>query len=130
MNNHPIVYHTGISGFQLAVYDWVHKCVGPEYAKNKEERCLRALEENVELVQALDLPYEKALAILNYVYSRPKGDPQQECGGSFITLAALASTMGIRLDDEGNKELRRCWENIEKIRSKTMAKDLRGEGLK
>lgn len=120
-----------ISLFQKRVREWILTTLGKKSGDNLEERLLRFYEEATELVQALDLPKERAQAILDYVYGRPKGDPEQEFGGTGITLAGLAScrVVNISLQQAFNKELRRCHKNSERIAAKQMAKELRGEGL-
>lgn len=106
--------------FQEAVYKWTVKAFGKEVAKDKVERNQRFLEEALELVQSLDLPKEDALKLVDYVYSRPKGEPSQEVGGVSVTLSNLCSANDIFLDIAAETELYRINrpEILEKIRIK------------
>ncbi len=117
--------------FQVRVRTWIKTVLGEKSADSLEERCLRFYEEATELVQALNLPKERAQAILDYVYNRPLGEPKQEFGGVGVTLCGLASCPGVRvsLPLAFEEELARAWERSEEIAKKQMAKELRGEGL-
>lgn len=115
--------------FQNNVRIWMLETFGEEIARHTEERCCRFLEESLELVQALDLPKEKAHALVEYVYGRPKGEKNQEAGGTLITLCALAFAADINLSKAADEENARCWRNQKKIREKAMAKSIKGEGL-
>mgnify|MGYP001575296809 FL=1 len=98
------------------------ECFGSEIPNDKRERAFRFLEEALELVQAAGTTKEQALKLVDYVYGRPVGELPQEVGGVGVTLAAFCSAHGIDLLDAQYQELRRCWNNIEKIRSKQAAK--------
>lgn len=121
-----------LKSMQRSVRDWVDKCFGIDSPAGYQvdERALRFFEEATELVQSAKLSEEQAHAIIAYVYNRPEGDPQQEAGGTLITFLALLNALKIDATIAFNKENVRCWENIERIRDKAMAKQLRGEGLK
>lgn len=110
------------SAFQIGVYDWLMACFGAEIACNKTERADRYLEETLELLQSVDYPVERIIALIGYVYGRPKGEPKQETGGVMVTLAAFCSFHDIDMDDAAQAELARVWTKIEAIRAKQAAK--------
>lgn len=110
------------SSFQNGVAEWLLQCFGPEISGDKLERSDRFIEEALELVQAVGYPEERISALLQYVYSRPIGEPQQEVGGVMVTLAALCWSHGIDLDEASRAELARIWTKIETIRAKQAVK--------
>ena len=108
--------------YQENVEEWLAACFPPSVTKDRQERTHRFLEEALELAQANGCTQEHALALVNYVYSRPMGKPELEVGGVMVTLASLCSATKIDMDEAGNAELRRNWDRIEVIRSKQAAK--------
>lgn len=91
---------------QDEVTKWVIRCFGRK-ALHLHERASRFLEESFELCQASGLPKEQALKLLDYVYSRPVGEPGQEIGGVGISLLALAEALSVSADAEELDELTR-----------------------
>jgi hypothetical protein len=77
---------------QRMIYEWVVRVFGTRNAMSGE-RAARFVEEAVELVQAVGLSRERVMAIVDVVYSRPKGDVFQEIGGVGLTLLALAAAV-------------------------------------
>lgn len=110
------------SNFQQRVLEWVKACFGASSIVNLEERNHRFIEEALELVQATGMPKDAAHQLVDYVYSRPAGEPHQEVGGVMITLAALCSAAGLAMGEDGETELRRCWRKVDVIRAKDAAK--------
>lgn len=110
--------------FQAQVAPWVIECFGEEIAADKIERNWRFLEESLELVQALNCSREDAHALVDYVFGRGKGDPPQELGGVMVTLAALANSNNLDINESGWLELGRCWAKIEQIREKQATKPI------
>ena len=110
--------------FQNRVHGWMLECFGAEIAGDKLERNDRFIEEALELVQSTDYPRERALALVDYVYGRPIGEPSQEVGGVRVTLAALCIAHGIDGEAAAETELTRILapEIIAKIRAKQAAK--------
>ncbi|MFN4296783.1 MAG: hypothetical protein ACK4FB_08055 [Brevundimonas sp.] len=110
--------------FQSRVLPWLMECFGAEIAADKVERCDRFIEEALELAQSLDWPIERAHALVEYVFNRPKGEPHQEVGGVMVTLAALCEAAGLDMQAGGDDELARIMrpEIVLKIRAKQAAK--------
>jgi hypothetical protein len=115
--------------FQQRLSNWVLHCFGAKIRSDKRERDMRFLEEALELVQARgNVSLKDAVAMVHYVYSRPKGEVAQEVGGVMTCLAALVATEqhpdGTEMDmmEEGEKELTRIWDHVEKIRQKQKLK--------
>jgi len=107
---------------QARVQPWMMACFGAEISADKLERSDRFIEEALELVQSGDYPKERALALVDYVYGRDKGEMHQEVGGVMITLAAFCLAHGIDMHEAGEAELDRIWTKVEKIRAKQAAK--------
>lgn len=110
--------------YQERVWDWLYKCFGQDIACDQTERSFRFLEEALELVQAAGATKEQALALVDYVYSRDRGEVRQELGGVMVTLAAFAAAAGFDLEVCGQDELNRVSqpEIIDKIRKKQAMK--------
>lgn len=108
--------------FQLRVVNWMMETFSMEVCRDRRERNHRFLEESLELGQARGCTAAEAHMLVDYVYSRPVGDPEQEVGGVMVTLAALCAADDVSMVDLGNRELARCWQNIDKIRAKQARK--------
>lgn len=111
-----------VESFQSRCQPWLLECFGAEIAADKTERNHRFLEETLELVQSLGCTQSEALQLVDYVYSRPVGDPPQECGGVMVTLAALCLANSLDVHECGEIELARVWTKVEQIRAKQAAK--------
>lgn len=108
--------------YQDRVQDWMQACFGREISKDGAERCHRFTEEALELVQSLGMSSDDAHALVDYVYGRPLGEPDQEVGGVMVTLAALCTPFGLNLNEAAEKELSRVWTKVDQIRAKQAAK--------
>lgn len=111
-------YNFGVRCLKWALYTF-----GSTLVYNSQERCARFLEEALELVQALGFNKRRALALVEYVYGREPGEVDQEFGGVMNTLYLLGETGGRNLHELGERELSRCWDNVEKIREKNLLKN-------
>lgn len=111
--------------FIYNVYSWIRSTFGePESIDSEKEiRSRRFIEEAIELVQACGTPKEEVAIILDYVYSRPKGEIEQEVGGIMVTLAGHAAVFGYDPETCGNTELNRIRKiDPQKILLKDLAK--------
>ena len=108
--------------FQSRVQPWLTACFGEAIASDRTERNHRFLEEALELVQAAGCTRGEALRLVDYVYGRPAGDPDQEVGGVMVTLAALCQAHGLDMHIAADTELARIWTKVEAIRAKQLAK--------
>lgn len=109
--------------FQERVDVWMDACFGETIKADRLERCDRFLEEALELAQTeASFTAERAYALVDYVFSRPIGEPKQEVGGVMVTLAALCNTFGIRIPNAAEAELARIWTKVEAIRAKQLSK--------
>lgn len=111
-----------ITSYQLRVQQWLEVCFSPSVRADVRERTHRFLEEALELAQANGCTRNDAISLIDYVFGRPQGVPEQEVGGVMVTLASLCSASNINMDEAGNRELERNWERIELIRAKQKAK--------
>jgi len=111
-----------VASFQSRVAPWMAACFGDAIASDVVERCDRFVEEAIELTQSLGHSAERAHALVDYVYGRPKGGPEQEVGGVMVTLAALCLATGCNMHAAGEAELVRIWIKIDQIREKQAAK--------
>lgn len=111
-----------ISAFQQAVGAWMKGTFTRAITLDRTERADRFLEESLELLQANNYSKERALALVDYVYSRPVGEARQELGGVMVTVAAYANALHIPMEIAALDELTRCWDKQELIREKQKAK--------
>lgn len=108
--------------YQTKVDAWIIACFGQKVRDDKIERNHRFLEEALELVQSTGCTANEAHQLVDYVFSRPIGDPGPEVGGTMNTLAALCNANGIDLDHEAEHELARIWGKMEEIHTKWLSK--------
>lgn len=114
--------------YQERVADWLQECFGSDVASAKLERTHRFLEEALELAQAGGCSSSDALALVEYVYSRPIGDVTAETGGVLVTLAGMAEAYEIDMAAAGETELARNQARTSEIREKR-ARKLRNSPL-
>ena len=110
------------STFQTRTNEWYEACFSQGSQISEVERAHRFLEEALELVQANGSSKEDALALVDYVFDRPSGDPENEVGGVMVTLAVLCQVTGLDMMSSAEKELSRNWRRIDAIRHKHAAK--------
>jgi hypothetical protein len=108
--------------FQARVQPWLMACFGAMIAGDREERNHRFFEEAGELVQSLGMSAHEAHQLVDYVWNRPVGEPNQEVGGTMVTLAALCLANALDMHAAGETELARVWTKVEQIRAKQAAK--------
>jgi len=110
--------------FQHRVYPWMLECFGVKIAADGKERNHRFFEEATELVQSKGLTRSEAHQLVDYVFNRPIGEPQQEVGGVMVTLAAWCLAHGLDMHEAGEIELARISvpEMVAKIRAKQASK--------
>ena len=110
--------------YQSRVKPWLDACFGPQIAIDKTERNHRFIEEALELVQSTGCTRSEAHQLVDYVYGREVGDPDQEVGGVMNTLAALCLAHGLDMHEAGERELARVNQPhiLEKIRAKQKSK--------
>lgn len=75
---------------------WVVSRFG-EGAMDRQERATRVLEEAIELAQAEGVGEARAKRLMEHVYSRPKGEPNQEAAGTMVCLLAWAAAANYNL---------------------------------
>lgn len=111
--------------FQRGVELWMDQCFVPSLYSNMVERGDRFLEEALEMLQANGYPRERIATLVDYVWSRPKGELGQEVGGVMVTLAGYCWIAGLDMHEEGARELKRITqpEVMAKIRAKQEAKN-------
>lgn len=106
------------SSFQRRVVDWLSACFPVRATTDRAERTHRFLEEALELAQANGCSYSDAVKLVDYVYSRPIGQPFSEVGGVMVTLAGLCHASKIDMEEAADEELSRNWSRIAIIRQK------------
>lgn len=112
----------GATSYQERVEAWLEACFPPSVRSDRSERTHRFLEEALELAQANGCSRRDAIALVEYVFGRPQGQPDLEVGGVMVTLASLCSATGLNMDEAGDRELERNWSRIETIRAKQQSK--------
>lgn len=113
--------------FQNRVWIWF-KDIFPaqKYCSFKQRSC-RFFEEAIELVQSLGMKRSDCHYLIDIIFDRRKGIPQEEVGGVLVTLATLCEVCGINMMGWAEVELERISkpEIIEKIKEKQREKDAR-----
>lgn len=109
---------------QERVAAWVRSTLGDDDARNVPERALRAAEEVIELAQACGLGQSSLHMLVEYVFSRPVGDPKKEIAGCTVTLYAIAEALGANLESEFEIEIARIHrpEVVERVRRRQTEK--------
>lgn len=104
--------------------DWAIRCFGFAHVKDKQTRALRVVEEAIELAQATEVPKEKLLQLIEYVYARERGTLIQELGGVLMTTYLMsAGTLNEDPDSVFLRELRRVLsKSAEHFTSRNMQK--------
>lgn len=111
------------ASLQRGVHEWMLACFGGAIAADQLERADRFIEEALELAQTMPgFTAERAHALVDYVFSRPVGERNQEVGGVMVTLAALCNTVDLSMQAEAERELARVWTKVDAIRAKQAAK--------
>lgn len=108
--------------FQERVAEWSLHCFGSVIPRDRLERGDRMLEEIFELLQSGEYPVERVAMLRDYVWSRPVGEPAQEMGGAYVTLALYAWAHGLDMRVAAETELARIWLKAEAIREKQKTK--------
>ena len=116
------IFPVAQASFQLRVQPWMLECFGQAISDDLVERNHRFLEEALELVQSTGCTQGEAHELVDYVFGRPVGEPEQEVGGVMVTLAALCLAAKLDMHAAGDKELARVWTKVEQIRAKQAAK--------
>ncbi len=111
--------------FQAGVAEWMGQCFLPSLYSNMTERGDRLLEEVLELLQAHGYDKARVPTLVDYVFSRPVGEPAQEVGGVMVTLAGYCWVAGLDMHAAGDTELARITQPdvMGKIRAKQEAKN-------
>jgi hypothetical protein len=91
---------------QKRIFEWVESTFG-HAASVPRERALRLLEEAVELAQAEGLSIGHVQGVVDHVFSKPPGAPEQEAGGVGVTLLAYCASKRISADEEEARETAR-----------------------
>lgn len=115
--------------FQERVGKWLEFCFGESKDPlRRERRGHRFCEESLEFLQSIGTTKEDVLSLVDYVYSRPTGEPSQEVGGVMVTLMGAASANGLKVAECAEKELARVWEKAADIFAKNK-RQVRGSPL-
>lgn len=113
-----------VSYLQRKVGEWVTMVFGEKVGRDKKERALRLAEETIEFAQAVEVDPQKLKDLIDYVYSRPTGQPDMEIGGVMVTLLASANALGVDVAQASRSELRRIntKQVIERVRRRQKEK--------
>jgi hypothetical protein len=92
------------------------------------ERRDRNFEEGIETAQAFGMTREEAIALVEYTFSRPVGDPMKELGSQILTAFSLAVEAGIDAMAAAEADLEKLQrpETIARIRAKRATRHGRG----
>lgn len=112
------------------ISQWVRRAFGNDAMTSKEERTARVVEEAIELAQAEGLHSDFVRRVLDRVYSRPAGEPEQEAAGLTVCLLAWAESRRVDLRAVALTEIERIEqpEVTAKIQRKQAEKAAAGTG--
>lgn len=119
---------TIISSCTKRAVRWVVSTFGPQ-SMDVKERCLRFLEEAIEVSQSLELPRDQVHSLVDYVYDRPAGDPLAEIRGASAALLALCHKTSVDFEKGVLLELDRIETDRVRERSKKRAKEKKEAGF-
>lgn len=88
-------------------FDWAIRAFGADHVYNHSVRSLRVAEEAVELAQAYGVDKRTMLHLVETVYSRPPGTPEQEMGGVLMTINVMCAAASADPDAVFERELLR-----------------------
>lgn len=129
LDNYDIERALLAGSFQDRVGLWIEHCFGESNDPlRRERRAHRFVEEALEFAQSVGTKWEDAIQLVDYVFSRPVGEPAQEVGGVMLTLMGAASANGLKVPECAEKELARVWEKADEIRAKN-ARQVKGSPL-
>lgn len=78
--------------------NWVKTRFDHDCFSSLTERVSRVLEEASELAQSEGVSHDQARKIVDYVFSRPVGEPHQEAAGTAFTVLTYAEAKGLDLE--------------------------------
>lgn len=97
-----------IPRLQNLMMDWMVTRFGLPVALNRKERTMRVLEEALELAQAEGVTWAAALLLLDHVFKKPAGEPEQEAAGIMVTMLAwFAITPSLSMEEVTVQEIGR-----------------------
>lgn len=96
-----------MSSNQARVAVWARRVFGVRTASNVPERSLVLVEEAIELAQACGVRADSVHRLVDYVFNRPVGEPEQEVAGCMVCLYAVATALGVNVESAFNHELER-----------------------
>jgi hypothetical protein len=113
---------TSTRRLQEEAADWLMIAFPEDPVVRPKVRASRFLEEALELVQTQGITREKAHELVDFVFDRPVGDPDQELGGTMFCLMAVANALGMDAGLECSKEILNAYQRIPQIRAKSKLK--------
>lgn len=115
-----------LTNHQRDLMAWSNDCIPGDV--DVPTRLSRFLEEATELVQAGGMTREKAHILVDYVFARKVGDPDQEIGGVMVTLLLVAEVMGLDVERSFITEFNRIHQPavIEKVKVRQAEKRAAG----
>lgn len=105
MTNDPAVLTLGAA--QVKVGRWARAMFGSAVHEDRRERARRIFEEAAELAQAEGVAGCECAVIVDYVYRKPKGNPELEAGQLGQTLLAWADSARVSLWTLIDSEMKR-----------------------
>ena len=112
-----------MKSYQERVNEWMLECFNESVVRDREIRYLRFVEEALELGKATGMSKAQANLLVDYVFGRPVGEPNQEVGGVMVTLAALCEANGLDIEACAEVELAKVKLRMPEIRAKQVLKN-------
>lgn len=108
--------------FANRFHGWLINVLDNDQLNDLNVHMARFMEESFEAMQALNMPKEAILKILEYVYSREPGPLHHELGGTLTTLTALVNHLRLDINELAEDELIRNMAITDQIKNKNNMK--------
>lgn len=114
-------------GYQARVAE-AHHALFHDDPTDIAERNARCFEEAIETAQAFGMTRDEAIALVDYTFNRPTGDPAKELGAKVLTAFSLGVVAGIDVMAAAEADLEKLQrpETIARIRAKRATRHGRG----
>lgn len=113
-DNQPMIARSDRDRRQGDTHAWCVAAFGDHDARSIPQRGLRMMEEAIERAQACGCEPAMLHLLIDHVYAKPVGGPQEELGGLGVTVLARAQAAGLSAGDAESRE-------VERVRAKPLA---------
>ena len=121
-----VAFECEMKTLQATTFAWLRECFPDAVVHSGAERGARVLEESIELAQVMGTSRELAHRLVDRVFDNPPGEPHQEVGGLYVTLAVASAVLGLDGGECWRRELARIQGRIAETRARQAIKEAQG----